>query len=99
MSSSQILDGKYALVFGAAGSVGAAVAKEFAAEGAEVFLSGRTKASVDAVAKEIKEAGGEAHAAAVDALDEAAVAAYVDSVAKEAGQVDIVFNAVGAPPG
>jgi 3-oxoacyl-[acyl-carrier protein] reductase len=44
-----ILRGKYALVFGAAGSVGSATAKEFAAVGAEVFVSGRTKASVDEV--------------------------------------------------
>jgi NAD(P)-dependent dehydrogenase (short-subunit alcohol dehydrogenase family) len=49
--SNPILQGKHAIVFGAAGSVGAAVAKEFAAEGAEVFLAGRTKASLDAVAK------------------------------------------------
>jgi len=96
--SSPILQGKHAVVFGAAGSVGAAVAKEFAAEGAEVFLAGRTKASVDAVAREIKAAGGKAHAAAVDALDEAAVTAYVDGVAKETGRIDIVFNAVGTRP-
>jgi len=43
MSSSAILQGKHAVVFGAGGSVGAAVAQEFAAEGSEVFLAGRTK--------------------------------------------------------
>jgi NAD(P)-dependent dehydrogenase (short-subunit alcohol dehydrogenase family) len=96
--SNPILQGKHAIVFGAAGSVGAAVAKEFAAEGAEVFLAGRTKASLDAVAREIKAAGAKAHAAAVDALDEAAVTAYVDGVAKETGRIDIVFNAVGTRP-
>jgi len=98
MSSSQILGGKYALVFGAAGSVGAAVAKEFAAEGAEVFLAGRTMASVDGVAKEIEAAGGKAHTKALDALDEAAVTVYVDSVAKQTGRIDIEFNAVGTRP-
>jgi len=96
--SNPILQGKHAVLFGAAGSVGAAVAKEFATEGADVFLAGRTKASVDAVAREIKVAGGKADAAAVDALDEAAVTAYVDGVAKETGRVDIVFNAVGTRP-
>ncbi len=40
--------GKYAVAFGAGGSVGAAVAKEFAVEGAEVFLAGRTKANLEA---------------------------------------------------
>jgi NAD(P)-dependent dehydrogenase (short-subunit alcohol dehydrogenase family) len=93
-----ILQGKYALVFGAAGSVGAATAKEFAAEGAVVFVSGRTKATVDAVAREIHAAGGKAHAAQVDAYDEAAVTKYVDGIGKETGRIDIVFNAVGAAP-
>jgi NADP-dependent 3-hydroxy acid dehydrogenase YdfG len=93
--SNPILQGKHAIVFGAAGSVGAAVAKEFAAEGAEVFLAGRTKASLDAVAREIKAAGAKAHAAAVDALDEAAVTAYVDGVAKETGRIDIASANTG----
>jgi NAD(P)-dependent dehydrogenase (short-subunit alcohol dehydrogenase family) len=92
---SQILQGKRAVVFGAAGSVGAAVAKEFAAEGAEVFLAGRTKPGVEALAKAIKDAGGKAHPAAVDALDEAAATAYVDQIAEESGRIDIAFNAVG----
>jgi NAD(P)-dependent dehydrogenase (short-subunit alcohol dehydrogenase family) len=48
MSSSFILQNKHAVVFGAGGSVGAAVAREFAAEGAEVFLASRTKPNVEA---------------------------------------------------
>jgi NADP-dependent 3-hydroxy acid dehydrogenase YdfG len=46
-----ILEGKHGVVFGAGGSIGAAVAKEFAAQGAEVFLAGRTKSSVEQVAR------------------------------------------------
>jgi NAD(P)-dependent dehydrogenase (short-subunit alcohol dehydrogenase family) len=95
MTSSSLLKGKYAVVFGAGGSVGAAVAKEFAAEGAEVFLSGRNKSSVEAVAEQISKSGGRAHTHVVDALDEAAVNAYVDGIVKQAGRIDIVFNAVG----
>jgi 3-oxoacyl-[acyl-carrier protein] reductase len=95
MTSSSLLKGKYAVVFGAGGSVGAAVAKEFAAEGAEVFLSGRNKSSVETVAEQIRKSGGRAHTHAVDALDEAAVNAYVDGIVKQAGRIDIVFNAVG----
>ena len=45
----RMLENKCAVVFGAGGSIGAAVAKEFAAEGARVFLAGRTKASLEAV--------------------------------------------------
>jgi 3-oxoacyl-[acyl-carrier protein] reductase len=59
------------------------------------FLSGRTKASVESVAKQIAAARGQAHAAVVDALDGAAVDKYVDGVVKEAGHIDAVFNAVG----
>lgn len=58
MNSTTILQGKHAVIFGAGGSIGSAVALEFAAEGAEVFLSGRSKSSVEAVAKEIAAKGG-----------------------------------------
>jgi NADP-dependent 3-hydroxy acid dehydrogenase YdfG len=68
-----LLQGKQAVVFGAGGSIGAAVSKEFATEGAEVFLSGRTKSNVEAVAKDITSAGGRAHVAVIDALDDGAV--------------------------
>src|SRR2546421_12927062 len=93
-SNSQILLGKRAMVFGAGGSIGGAVAKEFAAEGAEVFLSGRTKSNVGEVQKQIVRAGGRAHAPVVDALADAAVDAYIDGIAK-GGSIDILFNAVG----
>src|SRR5204863_419047 len=43
-----MLQGKRAVIFGAGGSIGAAVASEFAAEGAEVFLAGRTRSNVEA---------------------------------------------------
>lgn len=75
-----ILRGKHAVVFGAGGSIGTAVAKEFAAEGAEVFLSGRTKSSVEAVANQIVAKGGRAHAAAIDTLYEAAVNEYINGI-------------------
>ena len=91
---SSLLEGKLAVVFGAGGSIGGAVAKEFAAEGAEVFLSGRTKSNVGEVQKQIVRAGGRAHAAVVDALDDAAVDAFIDGIAK-GGSIDILFNAVG----
>ena len=90
-----LLEGKCAVVFGAGGSIGAAVAKEFAAEGARVFLAGRTKDSLEAVAKQITEAGGGAQTAVVDALDDAAVNRYLDGVVREAGRIDIVIDLTG----
>ena len=49
---------KKAVIFGAGGAVGTAVAKEFAAQGATVFLSGRTLGVVSQVAEEIHQDGG-----------------------------------------
>ena len=95
MNRAPILQGKHAVVFGAGGSIGAAVSKEFAAEGAEVFLSGRTRSNVEEVAKEITSAGGRAHVAVIDALDDVAVNDYIEGVAKQAGGIDVVLDATG----
>ena len=95
MTSSLILQEKHAVVFGAGGSIGAAVAKEFAAEGAEVFLAGRTKSNLENVARQIEANGGRAHVQVIDALDDAAVNQYIDGIVKQTGRIDIVFNAVG----
>ena len=95
MNSTSILKDKHAVVFGAGGSIGSAVAKEFATEGAEVFLSGRTQSSVEAVATEIAAKGGRAHAAAIDTLDDAAVNQYINGIVKQAGKIDIIVDAAG----
>src|SRR5438128_5342784 len=92
---SNLLHGKRAVVFGAGGSIGAAVAKELAAEGAEVFISGRNCASVEEVKKQIAAVGGKVHAAAVDARDDGAVAKYLDGIVAKAGGIDVEFNAIG----
>lgn len=84
-----------AIVFGAGGSIGTAVAKEFAEEGAEVFLSGRTKSNVEEIARQITAAGGKARATAIDVLDENAVNEYIDRVVKQTGKIDIVLDASG----
>jgi 3-oxoacyl-[acyl-carrier protein] reductase len=91
------LEGKVAVIFGAGGEVGAAVAKEFAAEGAHLFLSGRTASRVQAVADAIS-ADGRTAAAGLDALDEDAVNRHIDQAVATAGRVDIVFNAMGPQP-
>jgi NAD(P)-dependent dehydrogenase (short-subunit alcohol dehydrogenase family) len=94
-----MLQDHVAVVYGAGGAIGGAVAQAFAAEGARVFLTGRVQAPVDAVAAEIVAAGGSAEAAEVDALDERAVDEHLQSVVDRAGRVDISFNAVGLPAG
>jgi len=90
-----ILQQKHAVVFGAGGSIGSAVAKEFSAEGAEVFLAGRTKSNIEEVAKQIATAGGRARTAVIDALDDAAVNDYIDGIVNQAGRIDVLFNATG----
>lgn len=90
-----LLEDKRAVVYGAAGAVGGAVARAFAREGAHVFLAGRTTATLEALAAEIRAAGGKADFAVVDALDEQAVESFVSSVAQRATSIDISFNAIG----
>ncbi len=92
-----MLKSKVAVIYGAGGGIGSAVARAFALEGAWVYLTGRHLAPVEAVAKDIVSAGGSAAAAKVDALDEQAVDKHLQSVIDKAGRVDISFNAVGIP--
>jgi NAD(P)-dependent dehydrogenase (short-subunit alcohol dehydrogenase family) len=90
-----LLGGRNAVIYGASGSVGGAVARAFAREGARVFLTGRTAARLDALADEITAAGGYAETAEVDALDESSVDRHVDRLVDQVGCVDISFNAIG----
>ena len=92
-----MLKDKVAVIYGAGGAVGGAVARAFAPEGARLFLTGHKLAPVEVVAKEIVSAGGSADAAEIDALDEQAVDEHLRSVTDRAGRVDISFNAVGIP--
>ena len=95
----EMLNDKVAVVHGAGGGIGGAVARAFAREGARVFLAGRRRVPVEAVAEAIVSAGGSAEAAEVDTLDEGAVADHLQSVVDKAGRIDISFDAVGIPNG
>ena len=92
-----VLKDKVAIVYGAGGAIGGAVARAFAADGARLFLAGRSLAPVEAVAKDIAAAGGSSEVAEVDALDELAVDKHLESVVDRAGRLDISFNAIGIP--
>jgi NAD(P)-dependent dehydrogenase (short-subunit alcohol dehydrogenase family) len=89
-----LLENKNAVIYGGGGSIGRAVARAFAREGATVHLAGRTLESLDEVAAEIRSAGGVAQTARVDALDEAAVDEHADALAARAGGIDISFNLI-----
>lgn len=93
-----LLENKTAVIYGAGGAIGGAVARAFAREGARLFLTGRDVAKVDAVVEDIVSAGAVAEAGHVDALDEKAVEEHLDTVVESAGGVDISFNAIGPGP-
>ena len=89
-----LLEGRNAVIYGGGGSIGGAVARAFAREGARVFLAGRTLPALDRVAEQIRSAGGAAETAHVDALDETAVDTHAAAVAAAAGGIDISFNVI-----
>jgi NAD(P)-dependent dehydrogenase (short-subunit alcohol dehydrogenase family) len=89
-----LLEGKNAIIYGAGGGIGGGVARAFAREGARVFLAGRTRESLEAVAKEIAAEGGSAEVAELDALDERAVDEHAREVTERVGAIDVSFNLI-----
>jgi NAD(P)-dependent dehydrogenase (short-subunit alcohol dehydrogenase family) len=89
-----LLENKNAIIYGAGGSIGGAVAKEFAREGARVFLAGHTREPLEALAADITSAGESSEVAVLDALDEQAVDEHARAVASEASSIDVSFNLI-----
>src|SRR5919198_4423588 len=89
-----LLENKNAIIYGAGGSIGGGVARTFAREGARVFLVGRTREPLEAVAADVTAAGGSAEVAVLDVLDEQAVQEHAGAVAAQAGSIDVSFNLV-----
>jgi NAD(P)-dependent dehydrogenase (short-subunit alcohol dehydrogenase family) len=90
-----VLADKVAIVTGASSGIGYATAKLFAREGAEVVVSARRQAELDALVAEIEEAGGRAVAVAGDVRDETLAEALVDTAVARFGGLDIAFNNAG----
>jgi 3-oxoacyl-[acyl-carrier protein] reductase len=89
-----LLENQNAVVYGAAGAIGGAVARAYGQAGARVFLAGRTRSTLDEVAEAIRADGGSADVAEVDAMDKAAVDAHAEYVVASGGSIDVSFNAV-----
>ncbi|MEV0107780.1 SDR family oxidoreductase [Nocardia sp. NPDC050799] len=89
-----LLENRTAVIYGAGGAIGSALAAGFAAAGAHCHLVGRTAATLDATAEKIRADGGRAETAVVDALDAAAVDDHADSVVRENGGIDISVNVI-----
>lgn len=92
-----LLKNKNAVVYGAGGAIGGAVARTFAKEGAHVFLTGHSMTSLQPVLQEIRSGGGYAEATVVDATQEHAVNKHLSEIVERRGSVDISFNAIGIP--
>ena len=86
------LDGKTALVTGAGRGIGRACAIALAQAGAEVWLTARTKSEIEAVAEEIRGAGGKAHAARLDVTHSKSFAQFVESMPS----LEVLVNNAGS---
>ena len=89
------LDGRGAVVTGGGRGIGAAVAEALAAAGASVVVTARTAGEIEAVAEELRRAGGEAHAVVCDVADADSVAAMAARSRELAGAVGILVNNAG----
>lgn len=86
------LSGKSALITGASGGIGGAIARALHAAGATVVLTGTRKDALDALAGEL---GARAHVVQADLSDADAIAALVEATEKAVGQIDILVNNAG----
>ncbi len=89
-----VLEGKNAVIYGAGGAIGGAVARAFAREGAAVHLTGRRREPLDALATELRAASGPVTVATLDALDEEAIEGHADTVVAGSGSLDISLNVI-----
>jgi 3-oxoacyl-[acyl-carrier protein] reductase len=95
----KLLDGKVAVIYGAAGGIGTAVAKAFAREGATVFLTGRTESTLKPIAEQIRASGGAADVSMVDALSPESVETHLQRIVSMTGKLDISYNLIGTNVG
>jgi NAD(P)-dependent dehydrogenase (short-subunit alcohol dehydrogenase family) len=87
--------GRVALVTGGGRGIGRAIALGLARVGLAVAVGARTRGEIDAVAAEIRGAGGVAVAVGLDVTDAASVTAGLASVEAELGAIDVLVNNAG----
>jgi 3-oxoacyl-[acyl-carrier protein] reductase len=89
-------EGRVAVVTGAGGALGGAVARAFGREGATVALGYRSSEdSAGAALAEIESGGGNGHAGRIEVTDEASVERFVTGVSERYGRIDVLVNAAG----
>lgn len=92
------IKGKVALVTGAGGGLGGAIASSLAGEGARVVVVDIDRAAAQRVADSIRVAAGDALAIQWDLSDHAAVQSHLETIKSKFGDVDILVNNTGGPP-
>ncbi len=89
------LEGKVAIVTGAGRGMGRAIAARFAAEGARVAITGRTRKDLDAAAADIAKSGGDVRPFVLDVRDVGAVERTVNAIADAFGRLHVLVNNAG----
>jgi len=90
------LDGKTAIVTGASGAIGGAIARGFAHYGANLALCyNKSKGRMDTLLEKISSQPGKHKAYQVDSADKEAIAEHAEAVMKDFGRIDIVVNVAG----
>lgn len=90
-----LLAGKAAVITGGGRGIGRGIARRFASEGAKVVVAARTAAEIEAVAAEIRGAGGQATALPTDVADEQQCGHLVRTAEAQYGRIDILVNNAG----
>ncbi|WP_194723651.1 SDR family oxidoreductase [Noviherbaspirillum malthae] len=92
------IKGKTALVFGAGGGLGGAIAQALAAEGANIVLADISAEALSATAKNIQGTGAQAMSLTWDLADLSLIDAHIGAIEQRFGGVDILINNTGGPP-
>jgi 3-oxoacyl-[acyl-carrier protein] reductase len=92
------LQDKVALVLGAGGGLGGAIARALASEGARVAVADRVTDAANATTRSIEDAGGTALALTWELADPGAASANISVIEAQLGAVDILVNNTGGPP-
>ena len=96
-NNSTDLNGQVALVTGASSGLGSRFSKVLASQGAKVALAARRLDRLEALAQEIKDAGGDAIAIQMDATDADEMIAAVAKAEAELGTITVLINNAGIP--
>lgn len=89
---------KIVLITGASSGIGEGIARELGAAGANVLLGARRLDRIEAVAAEIRDAGGTAEAMALDVTNRQSMAAFAEAAMARWGRIDVLVNNAGVMP-